>query len=110
MRSGHWVVLQLSTRASCAALPPPKSPPLRRGALGRWHRALLATNDVSMDALFAREVQFFVRRSKSVLAHLNGAAPADGQLSVRRASRVSAKSRIMSPNSTLSQAVSEPIE
>ena len=30
---------------------------------GRWHYALLATNDVSMDALFAREVQFFVRRT-----------------------------------------------
>src|SRR4026207_2544629 len=30
----------LSNRASCAVLPPPKAPPLRRGALGRWHHAL----------------------------------------------------------------------
>ena len=29
----------LSNRASCAVLPPPKAPPLRRGALGRWHHA-----------------------------------------------------------------------
>jgi hypothetical protein len=33
MRFGHWVVLQLGNRAPCAALPPPKAPPLRRGAL-----------------------------------------------------------------------------
>jgi hypothetical protein len=44
-------------------LPPPKAPPLRRGRLGRWRHARLATNDVSMDALFAREVQFLVRRT-----------------------------------------------
>jgi hypothetical protein len=32
MRFGHWVVLQLGNRAPCAALPPPKAPPLGRGA------------------------------------------------------------------------------
>jgi hypothetical protein len=30
---------------------------------GRWRYAFSATNDVSMDALFEREVQFFVRPS-----------------------------------------------
>jgi hypothetical protein len=34
MRFGHWVVLQLGNRAPCAALPPPKAPPSRRGAVG----------------------------------------------------------------------------
>jgi hypothetical protein len=33
MRFGHWVVLQLGNRAPCAAVPPPKAPPLRRGTL-----------------------------------------------------------------------------
>jgi hypothetical protein len=41
IRFGHRVVLQWGIRASCA-LPPPKAPPLRRGALGRWRNVWLS--------------------------------------------------------------------
>jgi hypothetical protein len=54
-----------SATAPYARAPTTQSPALRRGGFGRWP-AFCATNDVSMDALFAGEVQFFVRRSGRV--------------------------------------------
>ena len=68
MRFGHRVVLQLGIRASCAVLPPPKAPPWRRGALGRWPHALLGHQR-------RQHGRFLRRRSPVECARLKPIAP-----------------------------------
>jgi len=58
----------VGVRASCVALPPPKAPPWRRGALGRWPHALLGHQR-------RQHGRFLRRRSPLECARLKPIAP-----------------------------------
>jgi len=67
------VVLSFGQQRPMRGIPTTQSPTIEARRFGRWRYAFRATNYVSsMDALFAREVQFFVRPSAKLLRCPNG--------------------------------------